>query len=93
MAVTGGETGIVEGVMQSVNTEAIPIETGAGQYTFSSDGTLAFVAGDLHPDFEGVLLWMLRNGSIELIAVPPPSRPYFGRRSSPPMDGAWPSGR
>ena len=83
MALVGGETGVVEGVMQAVNAGAIPIDTGAGHYAVSAAGTLAYVAGEMFPDFEGALVWILRNGSIEPVAGPPPSRPYFAPRLSP----------
>jgi eukaryotic-like serine/threonine-protein kinase len=83
LAVTGGETGLVEGVMQAVNASAIPIDTGAGQIAISDEGTLAFVPGGLHPDFEGAIVSIGRDGSMEAIPVPPPVRPYFSPRLSP----------
>ena len=79
----GGEAGIVEDVLQAVNMTAIAIDTGAGQYAVSSDGTLAYVAGDVLPDLEGTLLWVHRDGSTEEIPVPAPPRPFFSPRLSP----------
>ena len=79
----GGEAGIVEDILQAVNMTATPIDTGAGQYTVSSDGTLAYVAGDVLSDIESTLLWVHRDGSTEEIPVPPPPRPFFSPRLSP----------
>src|SRR5262249_52969861 len=32
----GSEVGMIDGVMQSINANSVPLDTGAGQYTFSS---------------------------------------------------------
>jgi serine/threonine-protein kinase len=82
-AVTGSEVGVIEGVLQSVNRGAINIDTGAGQYAVSATGTLAYVAGRLMPDYEGVLTWMSRDGREAVVPVPPPARPFFAPRLSP----------
>src|SRR6185369_7434091 len=82
VSVAGPEVPVVGGVMQSVNsTVPISVDTGAGQYAFSSSGTLAYVAGALHPDYEGEVQWIGRDGSIE--PIPLPARPYFLPRLSP----------
>jgi Tol biopolymer transport system component len=80
---TGAEAGVVEGVLQAVNRGATGIETGAGQYAISSAGTIAYVAGEVLPDFQGTLLWIRRDGSMEEIPTPPPARPFFAPRLSP----------
>jgi Tol biopolymer transport system component len=79
--ITGGEVGVVQGIMHSVNTGAIPLDTGSGQYTVAGDGTLAFVAGAPAQDFVGTLVWMYRDGTRE--PIPAPKRPYFAPRLSP----------
>ncbi len=78
---TGPEVGVIENVMQSVNTGSVPTDTGAGQYTFSSTGTLAYVAGELIPDFEATFHWIRRDGSIEPIGAQP--KPFQTPRLSP----------
>jgi eukaryotic-like serine/threonine-protein kinase len=78
---TGPEVGVIEAVMQSVNTTGVPTDTGAGQYTFSSTGTIAYVAGELIPDYEATFHWIRRDGSIEPIGAPP--KPYNTPRLSP----------
>jgi Tol biopolymer transport system component len=78
---TGSETGMVEGVMQSINAVSVPLDTGAGQFAFSSTGTLVYVAGAVHPDFEGTLQWIDRSGKIEQIPASP--RAYALPRLSP----------
>jgi serine/threonine-protein kinase len=80
---TGGEAGVVERVLQSVNRGSVGIDSGAGQYVFASNGTLAYVRGEIVPDFEGELLWIGRDGSEEEIPMAPPSRPFFAPRLSP----------
>ena len=82
-SLAGSEIGVIEGVMQSVGSGTIPIDTGSGQLAVSATGTLVYVAGDLHPDFEGTLQWIRRDGSVEVIPVPPPARPFFSPRLSP----------
>jgi serine/threonine protein kinase len=85
--VAGAEALVIRGVMQSVNS-GIPLalDTGAGQYEFSSSGSLVYVAGGAHPDFLTELQWVARDGSRETIPLPTPARPYFVPRLSP--DGA-----
>ena len=78
---TGPEAGMIEGIMQSINSTTVPLDIGAGQYAFSSTGTFAYVAGELHPDFEGMLYWIRRGGSPESIPTPP--RAYANPRLSP----------
>jgi serine/threonine-protein kinase len=81
--VTGGEVGMVEEVMQSVNRSATPLDTGAGQYAVSASGTLAYVAGELLADHVGTLLWVHRDGTTEEIRAPTPERPFFAPRLAP----------
>jgi serine/threonine-protein kinase len=81
MALTGGEVGVLDDVMQEVGTTAVQLDTGSGQYAVSASGTLAYVRGDVLPDAENVLQWVRRDGSTEPIAAP--RRPYFSVRLSP----------
>src|SRR5262249_57370869 len=44
--ITGSENGLINGVMQSINSDSVPLDTGAGQFAFSSTGTLVYMAGE-----------------------------------------------
>jgi serine/threonine-protein kinase len=78
---TGAEVSVAGRVLQSVNAGGTTIDTGSGQYAFSASGTLAYVAGEPHPDFIGTLQWIARDGSVETIPTSP--RPYFAPKLSP----------
>jgi Tol biopolymer transport system component/tRNA A-37 threonylcarbamoyl transferase component Bud32 len=79
--ITGGEVGMLDDVMQEVNTTAIQLDTTVGQYSLSSSGTLAYVSGGSIPDMQNTLTWVRRDGSVEPIAAP--VRAYFSPRLSP----------
>jgi serine/threonine-protein kinase len=81
MTIEGAEVGVIEGVMQAANAGATPVDTGAGQYAFAPDGTLAYVAGSTAPDYMADLEWIRRDGTAETILVP--QKPYFAPRLSP----------
>jgi serine/threonine-protein kinase len=80
---TGPEVGIIEGVMQSIDSGSVGLDTGAGQYTVSSTGTLIYVVGQRSPDFEATVHWMNRDGSTQQVPVPAPLRPFNLPRLSP----------
>ncbi len=83
-AITGGEFVIQRGVMHSVNS-TVPnnLDTGAGQVSFSASGTLAYVGGGVHPDYQGQPQWIDRSGVTVDVTLPGPPRPYFLPRLSP----------
>jgi serine/threonine-protein kinase len=83
MKISSGEVGLTERVVQAVNTGAIPLDTGSAQYAVSRSGTLAFVRGDILPDFVGTPQWIDRNGSVTNIQIPAPARPFIFPRLSP----------
>jgi eukaryotic-like serine/threonine-protein kinase len=72
LVVTGAPVPVLEGVMQST--------TGAAQYSFSDNGTLAYVPGDFQRP-RNTLVWVSRNGAEQLLAAPP--HPYLAPRLSP----------
>jgi serine/threonine-protein kinase len=80
-ALTGGEVGVLDDVMQAAGTTAIQLDTGTGQFAFSETGTLAYVGGGIVPDFDGTLRWVRRDGSAEPIKTP--ARSWFSPRLSP----------
>src|SRR5207245_2665953 len=70
LEVTGGVTGLVEGVMQEVNTASITGDTGAAQFSVSGDGALIYLPGGI-ADPEASLVWVDRNGATEPLPVAP----------------------
>jgi Tol biopolymer transport system component/predicted Ser/Thr protein kinase len=72
LVVTGAPVPVLEGVMQST--------TGAAQYSFSDNGTLAYVPGDFQRP-RNTLVWVSRNGAEQPLAAPP--HPYQAPRLSP----------
>jgi len=82
LAVTGGATGLVDGVMQAANRNLSDMEnTLAGQFTVSDAGALVYLTGGALPGFERVLAWADRQGHIEPLEAPP--RSYSKPRLSP----------
>ncbi len=81
LALTGAAVGIVNSVMQAVNTPSGAIETGAAQFSVSASGTLVYVSGGMFPEGERSLIWVDRAGVIQLLPAPP--KPYLGPRLSP----------
>ncbi len=81
LEVTGGAVAMVGDVMQAANTPNESTESGAGQFSVSSTGSLLYVSGGLFPDPERSLVWVDRHGAIE--HLPFPSRPYLSPRISP----------
>src|SRR5947199_9482532 len=72
LEVTGAPVSILEGVSMSSFT-------GAAQFTFSGDGSLAYVSGGLSVG-ERTLLWVDRKGAAQPIPAPP--RGYISPRLS-----------
>jgi serine/threonine-protein kinase len=81
LRVTGVPFPIIEGVMQAVNMEFGPNETGAGQYAVAGNGTLAYVGGGIHPDPTRQLVWVNRHGVESPLREPP--GPILQPRISP----------
>ena len=79
LAVTGGPTGIVDGVRQDAG-EGTFNETGAADFAVSSTGTLAYVAGSSRSPITG-LEWIDRGGRRQ--SIPVPEREFSGPRLSP----------
>src|SRR5207247_2989510 len=73
LEVTGAPVSILEGVSMSSFT-------GAAQFTFSGDGSLAYVSGGLSVG-ERTVLWVDRKGAAQPIPAPP--RGYISPRLSP----------
>ena len=75
LEVTGGPVPIVEGVMQ-----ASANQTGVAHFSFSSNGSLAYVPDDIG-ESKRTLVWVDRQGAVEPLAAP--LRAYNDPRISP----------
>ena len=76
LAVTGGATGVIDGVMQAATQGGNYIaNTLAGQFTVSDSGALVYLTGGTVAAAERSLVWVDRHGTIEALAAPP--RPYM----------------
>jgi serine/threonine-protein kinase len=82
LAVTGGATGVIDGVMQAANQGGnYMANTLAGQFTVSDTGALVYLTGGTVAATERSLAWVDRHGTIQALGAPP--RPYFAPDISP----------
>ena len=79
--VMGGGVAVVPDVMQSANMNNSMLDSGAGQFSVSASGSLAYVRGGVYVFPERVLVWVDRTGRIE--QLPLPARAYSYPRLSP----------
>jgi serine/threonine-protein kinase len=81
LAVIGGATGVIDGVMQAANRNVSDMEnTLAGQLTVSETGALVYLTGGAVAASERSLAWVDRKGTSE--PLPAPLRPYYAPRLS-----------
>jgi serine/threonine-protein kinase len=81
-AVTGGATGVVEGVMQAARRgSSYMANTLAGQFTVSDTGALVYLTGGAVAAGDRSLAWVDRRGTSRALPVPP--RSYWAPRVSP----------
>jgi serine/threonine-protein kinase len=82
LAVTGKPVGVVEDVMQDVNSPFTIGNSGTAQFSVASNGTLAYLPGGTAPEGDYVTVWVDRNGVDTEVGIP--SRSVAGRpRISP----------
>jgi serine/threonine-protein kinase len=82
LAVTGGATGVIDGVMQAADRNASYMaNTLAGQFTVSDTGALVYLTGGAVAASDRSLAWVDRHGTS--LPLPAPPRSYFGPRLSP----------
>jgi len=82
LAVSGGATGMIDGVMQAADRNAgYVFNSLAGQFTVSDTGALVYLTGGAVAATERSLAWVDRQGTSQ--ALPAPPRPYFLPRLSP----------
>jgi eukaryotic-like serine/threonine-protein kinase len=81
LTVTGGPIGVLDDVMHDVNNTLRVGNSGAAQFTISSSGPLAYVAGGITPERIRTVVWIDRRGTVERIPLPPGN--YFFPLLSP----------
>jgi len=82
LAVTGGATGVIDGVMQAADRNASYMaNTLAGQFTVADTGALVYLTGGAVAAGDRTLAWVDRRGTRQVL--PAPSRAYSGPLLSP----------
>jgi len=71
MEVRGTATPTLSAVMQAIDSTNTRIETAAAQFSFSTDGTMVYAEGGVHPTEERRLLWLDRTGGEVPAELPP----------------------
>jgi len=67
LEVRGQPVPVVANVMQALNIPSSDRNTGAGQFSISNSGWLAYVPGGISPDIENELVWVDRKGTVQPI--------------------------
>jgi len=81
VAVIGGATGVIDGVMEAANRNLSDMDnTLAAQFTVSDTGALVYLTGGAVAAAERSLVWVDRQRRSQ--ALPAPLRPYFVPRLS-----------
>jgi serine/threonine-protein kinase len=82
LAVTGGATGVIDGVMQAADRNlSYMANTLAGQFTISDTGTLVYLTGAAVAAGDRSLAWVDRHGTSQVLPAAP--RAYIAPRLSP----------
>jgi serine/threonine-protein kinase len=82
LAVTGGATGVIDGVMQAADRNLSYMHnTLAGQLAVSDTGALVYLTGGAVAAGDRSLVWVDRHGTSQ--ALPAPPRSYYSPRLSP----------
>jgi eukaryotic-like serine/threonine-protein kinase len=82
LAVTGGATGVLNGVMQAaVRGASYMNNTLAGQFSVSDTGALVYLTGGAEAAADRSLAWVDRHGTSQ--TLPAPARSYSAPRLSP----------
>ena len=71
LVLTGGATGLIDGVMQAANFNLSDMEnTLAAQFTVSDTGALIYVTGGVLPAIQRSLAWVDRKGTSQTLSAP-----------------------
>ncbi len=68
LTMTGKAIPILEGVSHGIHFPRDRFESGAGHFTFSETGSLAYIAGSTYPKGKNRLVWVDRQGKVEVIS-------------------------
>jgi serine/threonine-protein kinase len=79
---TGAPVTLAEGVMQGLNAPNGEDNTGAGQFTVSTSGTLLYLLGGLSPILQSSWVWVERTGAAQQVTAVP-AGPFLFPRLSP----------
>jgi serine/threonine-protein kinase len=70
LTVTGAPVAMIDGVMQAANIGNVVADSGAGQFAIAAQGRLIYVTGGIAPGEDRALVWVDRNGNVELLPTP-----------------------
>ncbi len=94
LEVTGKPVGVVDDVMHDVNSPFTIGNSGAAQFSVSSNGTLAYLPGGAAAEGDYISVWVDRSGVDTEVGIPPrtiASRPRIspdgGRIAFPALEG------
>lgn len=71
LEVSGPAVGVVSDVLQAANIQPLQVDTGAGQFAVSTDGSLVYATGGVFPQDRWSFVWVDRAGRSEALRVPP----------------------
>ena len=71
LAVTGGPIGVLDDVMHDVNNTLRVGNSGAAQFSVSSSGSLAYLAGGITAERIRSVVWIDRRGTVERVPLRP----------------------
>jgi serine/threonine-protein kinase len=67
----GAPVGVLDNVMHDVNTPLMVGNSGSGQFSVSSSGTLAYLPGGASPERKASILWVDRRGDLQRLPTSP----------------------
>ena len=70
LQVTGKPVGVVEDVMQDVNSRFTIGNSGTAQFSVAANGSLAYLPGGVAPEGEYVAVWLDRTGAETEVGIP-----------------------
>jgi serine/threonine protein kinase/Tol biopolymer transport system component len=91
LEIAGKPVGVVEDVMQDVNSRFTIGNSGTAQFSVASNGTLAYLPGGVAPEGQYVAMWVDRNGGETEVGIPTQSAPSRPRISPDGRRIAFPS--
>jgi len=81
LKLVGGTAGVLDDVMQSARATSDHRDSGAGQFSVSANGSLAYAVGGMFDEDLRSIVWVDRAGAAT--PLPLPARRYWGPHLSP----------